>query len=146
MVATSFRKEGFAMHVIIDGYGGDPDQLSDENVVRVILDEVPEIMGMSKITQPKVLRYVGSKPEDWGVSGFVMIAESHISMHTFPERRLIWADVFSCKDFDPKPVLDAIKTRFSLRKMDVQSLPRNLEPFAPPAPEPPKRKKAAAAA
>ena len=25
------------MHVIIDGYGGDPDQLSDENVVRVIL-------------------------------------------------------------------------------------------------------------
>jgi len=136
------------MHVIIDGYGGDPDQLSDENVVRVILDEVPEIMGMSKITQPKVLRYVGSKPEDWGVSGFVMIAESHISMHTFPERRLIWADVFSCKDFDPTPVLDAIKKRFSLRQMDVQSLPRNLEPFVAPAPEPAraKPKKAAAAA
>ena len=117
-------------------------------MVRVILDEVPEIMGMSKITQPKVLRYVGSKPEDWGVSGFVMIAESHISMHTFPERRLIWADVFSCKDFDPTPVLDAIKKRFSLRQMDVQSLPRNLEPFVAPAPEPAraKPKKAAAAA
>jgi len=133
------------MHVIIDGYGGDPDQLSDENVVRVILDEVPEIMGMSKITQPKVLRYVGSKPEDWGVSGFVMIAESHISMHTFPERRLIWADVFSCKDFDPTPVLDAIKKRFSLRQMDVQSLPRNLEPFVAPEPVTARRKKAAAA-
>lgn len=133
------------MHVIIDGHGGDPDQLSDENVVRVILDEVPGLMGMSKITQPKVLRYVGSKPEDWGVSGFVMIAESHISMHTFPERRLIWADVFSCKDFDPTPVLDAIKKQFSLRQMDVQSLPRNLETFSPPALEPATRKKAAAA-
>jgi S-adenosylmethionine decarboxylase len=123
------------MHVIIDGHGGDPDQLSDENVVRVILDEVPEIMGMSKITQPRVLRYTGSKPEDWGVSGFVMIAESHISMHTFPERGLIWADVFSCKDFDATPILDEIKKRFSLRTMDVQSIPRNLEPFAPPARE-----------
>lgn len=123
------------MHVIIDGYGGDPDQLADENVVRVILDQVPELMGMTKITQPHVLRYTGSKPEDWGVSGFVMIAESHISMHTFPERKLIWADVFSCKDFDAQPVLDAIKQRFSLRDMDVQSIPRNLEPFSPPARE-----------
>jgi S-adenosylmethionine decarboxylase len=120
------------MHVIIDGYGGDPDQLADENVVRVILDQVPEMMGMTKITQPYVLRYTGSKPEDWGVSGFVMIAESHISMHTFPERKLIWADVFSCKDFDAQPVLDAIKRRFLLRDMDVQSIPRNLEPFQSP--------------
>ena len=120
------------MHVIIDGYGGDPDQLADENVVRVILDQVPEMMGMTKITQPFVLRYTGSKPEDWGVSGYVMIAESHISMHTFPERRLVWADVFSCKDFDAQPVLDEIKKRFSLRSMETQSIPRNLEPFSPP--------------
>ncbi len=120
------------MHVIIDGHGGDPDQLSDENVVRVILDEVPGIMGMSKITQPMVLRYTGSKSEDWGVSGFVMIAESHISMHTFPERGLIWADVFSCKDFDATPILEEIKKRFSLLEMDLQTIPRNLEPFSPP--------------
>lgn len=117
------------MHVIVDGYGGDPDQLADENAVRVILDQVPEMMGMTKITQPMVLRYTGSKPEDWGVSGYVMIAESHISMHTFPERRLVWADVFSCKDFDAGPILDELKRRFSLRKMDVQSIPRNLEPM-----------------
>lgn len=117
------------MHVIVDGYGGDPDQLADENAVRVILDQVPEMMGMTKITQPMVLRYTGSKPEDWGVSGYVMIAESHISMHTFPERRLVWADVFSCKDFDAQPVLDELKRRFSLRRMDIQSIPRNLEPL-----------------
>ena len=119
------------MHVIIDGYGGDPDKLADENAVRVVLDQLPALMGMTKITQPTVLRYTGSKPEDWGVSGFVMIAESHISMHTFPERRLVWADVFSCKDFDESIVLDEIKRRFSIRQMDVQNLPRALAPFEP---------------
>jgi S-adenosylmethionine decarboxylase len=119
------------MHVIIDGYGGDPDQLADENAVRVVLEEYPEIMGMTRITQPHVLRYVGSKPEDWGVSGYVMIAESHISMHTFPERRLVWADVFSCKDFDPQPVLEDMKRRFGLRDMTIQVIERNLAPFAP---------------
>ncbi len=118
------------MHVIIDGYGGDPNQLADENVVSVILDQYPEMMGMTKITQPKVLRYKGTKPEDWGVSGYVMIAESHISMHTFPERGLVWADIFSCKEFDATTVLDDFKRRFSLREMDVTSLERNLEPLA----------------
>ena len=38
--AMPVPEEG-SMHVIIDGYGGDPDQLADENVVSVILDEVP---------------------------------------------------------------------------------------------------------
>ena len=117
------------MHVIIDGYGGDPDQLSDENVVRVILDQYPSMMGMTKITQPKVLEYRGTKPEDWGVSGYVMIAESHISMHTFPERGLVWADIFSCKDFDPVPVLEDFKRRFGLQTLDVRTLERNLEPL-----------------
>lgn len=115
------------MHVIIDGYGGDPDQLADENVVRVILDQYPGLMGMTKITQPTVIRYTGSKPEDWGVSGYVMIAESHIAIHTFPERRLIWADIFSCKDFEASHVLEDLKRRFRLREMDVKMLERNLD-------------------
>jgi S-adenosylmethionine decarboxylase len=119
------------MHLIIDGYGGDSDQLADENVVRVILDQYPEIMGMTKITQPTVRRYTGSKPEDWGVSGFVMIAESHLAMHTFPERGLIWADIFSCKDFDAAPILEDLKQRFHFREMDVRVLERALEPFRP---------------
>lgn len=119
------------MHVIIDGYGGDPQRLADENVVRVILDSYPEQMGMTKITRPEVLRYQGTKAEDWGVSGFVMIAESHIAVHTFPERRLIWADIFSCKDFDASIVLEDMKQRFQLSEMDVQMLDRSLEARAP---------------
>jgi S-adenosylmethionine decarboxylase len=118
------------MHVIIDGYGGDPAQLDDENVVRVILDRYPAMLEMTTITQPTVLRYQGTKPEDWGVSGYVMIAESHIAIHTFPERGLVWADIFSCKDFDASVVLEDMKERFSLRQMDVKTLERQLEPIA----------------
>ncbi len=114
------------MHVIVDGFGGDPEQLADENVVRAILDLYPGEMGMTKIAPPTVVRYKGSKPEDWGVSGYVMIAESHISLHTFPERRLIWADIFSCKEFDATPVVDDMRRRFGLREMQVNILQRGL--------------------
>ncbi|HEU4758788.1 MAG TPA: S-adenosylmethionine decarboxylase [Dehalococcoidia bacterium] len=121
------------MHVIIDGFGGDPDQLDDENVVRAVLERYPTELGMTKIAPPTVVRYRGSKPEDWGVSGYVMIAESHISMHTFPERRLIWADVFSCKEFDAAPIVEDLKRQFRLREMDVNMIPRGLEAPAPTA-------------
>lgn len=115
------------MHVIVDGFGGDPEQLADENAVRAILDRYPDEMGMTKIAPPTVVRYTGSKPEDWGVSGYVMIAESHISLHTFPERRLIWADIFSCKDFDAAPIVDDMRRLFGLREMQVNILRRGLE-------------------
>ncbi len=119
------------MHVIVDGFGGDPEQLADENVVRAVLDRYPDEMGMTKIAPPTVVRYKGTKPEDWGVSGYVMIAESHISVHTFPERNLIWADIFSCKEFDAAPIVDDIRRRFGLREMQVNILERGLE-AAPP--------------
>ena len=38
--------------------------------------------------------------EAYGYSTFVMIAESHLSVHTFPELNYVSFDCFSCKDFD----------------------------------------------
>lgn len=114
------------MHVIIDGYGGDPQRLADEAVLQALLDEYPAQLNMTKIAPPAVYRYVGAKPEDWGLSGFVLIAESHISVHTFPARRCLWADIFSCKEFDAARAVDGIKEAFRLREVQVQVLPRGL--------------------
>jgi S-adenosylmethionine decarboxylase len=115
------------MHVTIDGYGGDPQKLADENLVRAFLDSCPAEIGMTKIAPPHVCRYVGSKPEDWGISGFVLIAESHISVHTFPDRGYIWVDIFSCKGFDATQAIENIKERFLLNKWQVHVLQRGLE-------------------
>jgi len=115
------------MHLIIDGYGGDPRRLADLELVRALLDRVPLEIGMVKIAPPYVCRYEGSKPSDWGISGFVLIAESHLSVHTFPERGLLWADIFSCKSFDADRLVEAVREAFSLRETRVTLLGRGLE-------------------
>ncbi len=119
--------KGGLMHVTIDGYGGDPQKLADENLVRAFLDLCPSAIGMTKIAPPYVCRYVGAKPEDWGVSGFVLIAESHISAHTFPDHGYIWVDVFSCKSFNAEQAIDEIRQRFQLSDWRVHTLLRGLE-------------------
>ena len=115
------------MHLIIDGYGGDPHRLADLEVVRAFLDSVPTEIGMVTIALPYVCRYEGSKPGDWGISGFVLIAESHLSVHTFPERGLLWADIFSCKSFDADRLVEAVREAFSLREARVTLLGRGLD-------------------
>ena len=69
------------MHLIIDAYVSDPHILEDERAIYELLNDYPSQIGMTKISSPYVRTYVGPNPEDWGVSGFVLIAESHISIH-----------------------------------------------------------------
>lgn len=115
------------MHITLDGYGGNPQRLADEVLIYDILDRYPEQIQMTKIAPPYVCRYVGPKPEDWGISGFVIIAESHISIHTFPDRGLLWVDIFSCKAFDADAAVTFIGEQFNLERLDVRTLERGLE-------------------
>ena len=115
------------MHLTIDGFGGDRELLSDESLVRSLLDRYPGQINMTKITEPHVMRYIGEKPEDWGVSGFVIIAESHIAIHTFPDRGYVWVDVFSCKEFDADVPTDIIVDTFRLSHVKTSTLARGLE-------------------
>lgn len=105
------------MHLIIDGFGKNKDVLQNESFIHDLLNEYPAKIGMTKISDPIVFRYSGAKPEDWGVSGLVFIAESHISLHTFVERKFINIDVFSCKDFDAERIMTDMRDKFELIKM-----------------------------
>ena len=115
------------MHLVIDGYGGDRDTLESAELVRDFLERHPGEIGMTKIAPPQVHTYSGQKPEDWGVSGFVLIAESHISVHTFPERGYINVDLFSCKFFDSTRSADIVSRTFRLCDVETSVLERGVE-------------------
>ena len=113
------------MHLVIDGYGSDPRLLQDEEYIRKLLDSYPAQIGMTKISTPLVFKYVGSKPEDWGVSGVVFIAESHISIHTFVERCYVNIDVFSCKDFNAEHATEHFRDKFQLTRFTSRLINRD---------------------
>ena len=114
------------MHLIIDGYGSDSDILQSEEFIYQLLDQYPAEIGMTKIAPPYVTRYVGTKPEDWGVSGFVLIAESHISIHTFVESCYVNLDVFSCKHFNADQVIRGLRDRLQLTGVRTYLLDRDI--------------------
>lgn len=115
------------MHLVIDGFGGNASKMWDEELVRQFLTDYPDSLEMTRITEPNVLVYEAPKPEDSGVSGFVIIAESHISIHTFPRKSYVNIDIFSCRAFDHDRALEDAKKLFDLGDTQTWLLNRGLE-------------------
>lgn len=104
----------FGPHLMLDCSDCDRAKLASVDLVSQVLDEFPAAIGMTKIMPPYVFRYHGEVPEDWGISGVVLIAESHISIHTFPEKGFFSLDIFSCKDFDVDKALEFAREKFNV--------------------------------
>lgn len=119
----------FGPHLTIDLYGCDASLLTDIDYIFGMLDEMPGFLGMRKISGPHVIRYEGTPGsfDKGGVSAFVIIATSHISIHTFVEQKYASVDIFSCKEFDVEKALDYVSSKFKAKKMEVNLLSRGKE-------------------
>ncbi len=111
----------FGEHVTIDGYGGNKDRLNNKEFVLETLNELPEKLGMHKLSSPEIYFAKGNDIKDpGGWSGFVVIEESHISIHTFPDKGFLSADVYTCKNgMDTDYIIQYFKQKFLLS--DIES-------------------------
>ena len=116
-------------HLTLDCLGGSADLLGDKAHVEHVLEKLVSLLDMRKLINPVVV-YCENAVNDWdkgGISGFVIIAESHISIHTFPDAGLLTADVYSCKPFDVALVEGFIKTSFKMSKVQSSLIRREIE-------------------
>lgn len=61
-----------------------------------------------------------------GFTGMALLAESHISIHTWPEHGYAAIDIFMCGDAEPQRSLEVLKSYFRPQRVDVQSIQRGL--------------------
>ena len=82
---------------------------------------------MNKMTLPYAVKWLDPGATVEGISGFVMIAESHISIHTFPEKDYAFIDVFSCKGFDVENAVELLVNAFEAKKYTKKIIRRGLD-------------------
>lgn len=120
--------EQFGVHLMVDGYGAPKELLKNKDTLKEMLVELPKVMGMHTISDPFVVE-VGplNRKDPGGVSGFVLIAESHISFHTFPDRGFVTIDVYTCQnDLDTESFVALFKKSFELKGAEVYVQKRGL--------------------
>ena len=121
----------FGPHLIFDGYGADPTLLGNMELCFDALNMLAKLAGMRKMMEPIVIKSEGNLTlggkDPGGFSGFVIIQESHISLHTFVKRKFLTVDLYSCKEFDPESAINYLKEAFDVKEADIVKLDRGLK-------------------
>ena len=118
--------EHFGEHLTLDGYGGVFEKLNDKELVLHCLKELPDLLGMHILAGPNVYKASGNNKKDpGGWSGFVVIAESHISIHTFPARGFVSIDIYTCRNgLAQDDIIGYFIKQFSLQDTEVNFIIR----------------------
>ena len=95
------------LELLIDGTTNDY-KIRDISAIYHFLKYFPEKLGMKRISAPTVMS------DSNGYIGVVIIAESHILVHTFIDQSYITIDIFSCKPFDIDKAIYEVKKFFKL--------------------------------
>lgn len=110
------------IHIIADMYGVNPETLARVERMKEIFEGAVKFAKLSKISSD----YYQFRPE--GASGIVLIAESHLSFHTWPEYGLVTLDIYTCGD--PKQAelaYEYIKERLNPSRVELIRIDRGVE-------------------
>lgn len=107
-------------HLIIDVYGA--KHLDDLAHVERTLKECVDAAGAT-------LLHIHLHPfePNGGISGVAVLAESHISIHSWPERDYAALDIFMCGNARPERCIDVLEKAFEAERMTVKELLRGKE-------------------
>lgn len=123
---SDVKQAHFGEHLTLDGYGGSYEKLNDRELVLRCLHDLPGKLGMHPLAEPVVYAAADNQLRDpGGWSGFVVIAESHVSIHTFPKRRFVSIDAYTCKNgLDPEIAISYFKEKFELEETEINFIVR----------------------
>lgn len=82
------------IHLMLDGYGGSENRLDDVRTVNAALCDLVTLLRLDSVMPPFLVPYYYAKNgEDDGISAFVILRGGHITLHTFPRRGCVFADL-----------------------------------------------------
>ena len=111
------------MHIILDVWG--VEHLSNVEYVTKLLYDAAKATGASILDTN-----VHSFGEGEGVTGIVLLAESHISCHTWPERKFAAFDVFTCGACDSSKAIDYLITQMHPERSEIHTIMRGEQEIA----------------
>lgn len=122
------NKTTFGMHLMLDAYEADPEKLGDMKLIFKYLHDLPDMIGMKRLGLPTVINADETETgfDPGGITGFTLIAESHISIHTFPKRGFFTMDLYSCSNFEQEveTLMNYTKEMFGYGEHELQVVHR----------------------
>ncbi|WP_340154305.1 adenosylmethionine decarboxylase [uncultured Winogradskyella sp.] len=111
-------KTSLGTHITWDVYNCNAESLSFIPKVKEVLNAIVEELQLSKVNESF------KQFEPIGVTGFILLEESHVSIHSWPEHQFAAVDIFSCKPFDAEKIQKLLMSSFNSDKVIIKQIER----------------------
>lgn len=108
-------------HLLVDLWGA--SHLSERDIIESALQQAAHAAGATPLHL-----HLKKFTENGGISGVLVLAESHISIHTWPEREFAAIDIFMCGDCEPYNAIPVLKNIFRPESIQLNEQRRGLLP------------------
>lgn len=108
--------DAVGLHVLADLHDVDPSMLRDADALETLLVEAARLAGATVLSSS--FRHFGG---EHGVTGVVLLAESHITIHSWPEHGFAALDAFMCGHARPHDAIDHIAHALRAGRVELHS-------------------------
>ena len=109
--------ETLGRHILVEYYNCDEDILRDPKLIENFMND------SALNAKATIVDSVFHHFNPWGVSGAVIIAESHLTIHTWPEYGYAAADFFTCGDIDPWKSFELLEELLKAERSESTEIP-----------------------
>ena len=119
MTKNSMTHLGY--QTLIELYGCSAELIDDENVVKKILLDLTDVVELTVVNS--LIHHFSPI----GVSCVIIIEESHIAVHTWPEYNYVAIDFFTCnQQYDIQQGIDYLREKFEAKKVEIKEIRRGV--------------------
>ncbi|MEX0823932.1 MAG: adenosylmethionine decarboxylase [Balneolaceae bacterium] len=113
--------EALGKQILVEYYDCDQSKLNDVSYIENSLIQA------TKASRATIISHNFHKFSPYGISGVVVIAESHVAIHTWPEYNYAAVDIFTCGDtIDPWVIQEHLKEYFESKNVSSMEMKRGL--------------------
>jgi S-adenosylmethionine decarboxylase len=107
---------------LVDVSGCSPERLKDPRALSALFEELIVLMGLKVVGQPQWHVF----PEPGGITGLTLLAESHLTVHTFPEHGFAALNVYCCRPRQCPDFQALVARHLGAASCSVRELPRRV--------------------
>jgi S-adenosylmethionine decarboxylase len=118
----------YGKHLLLEVITKDGNDLASVAKIKKFFDLIIKRVKFTVVFKPVFYKFKPRIKGDLaGITGMCVVSESHISIHTWPERNYFAFDIFSCSDFDENKVISIIGEVFDTKEVYSQIVERGLK-------------------
>ncbi len=111
-------EKSFGQHYLVEMIGCDPEK------IKYVQDVEKVLLQAAKKSQATIVKSFFHQYEPYGVTGIILISESHFSVHTWPEDNYAAFDILTCGEMFPERAIEDLELNFQAKEVRTKIITR----------------------